>query len=73
MEKRNVLRTLGFDLEKVASRVSEVLGVEVEDVWGRGRYRHVVEARSLLCCWAISGPTRSSTIKLDKTYATTYF
>ena len=28
MEKRYTLRSKGFDLERVASRVSEVLGVE---------------------------------------------
>jgi putative transposase len=53
MEKRYALRARGFDLEKVASRVSEVLGVEVEDIWIRGRYRHVVEARSLFCYWSV--------------------
>ena len=53
MEKRYALKAHGFDLEKIASRVSEVLGVEAEDVWGRGRYRHIVEARSLLCCWSM--------------------
>jgi len=53
MEKRYALRAHGFDLEKVALRVSEVLGVEAEDVWAGGRYRHVVEARSLFCYWAV--------------------
>ena len=53
MEKRYALRARGFDLEKVASRVSEVLEVEVEDIWTRGRYRHVVEARSLFCYWSV--------------------
>lgn len=53
MEKRYALRARGFDMEKVASRVSEVLGVEVEDIWARGRYRSVVEARSLFCYWSV--------------------
>jgi REP element-mobilizing transposase RayT len=53
MEKRYALRAHGFDLEKVALRVVEVLGVEAGDVWTRGRYRRVVEARSLFCYWSV--------------------
>jgi len=53
MEKRYALRSSGFDLERVASRVSEVLGVEPEEVWAQGKYRRIVEARSLLCYWSV--------------------
>lgn len=49
MEKRYALRLRGFDLGKVASRVSEVFGVKPEEVWAEGKYRRIVEARSLLC------------------------
>ena len=52
MEKRYALRARGYDLEKVASRVSEVLGAGA--VWTKGKYRHAVEARSLFCYWAVS-------------------
>jgi len=53
VEKRHALRSAGFDLEKVVSRVSEVLGVRPEEVWAEGKYRRMVEARSLLCYWAV--------------------
>jgi putative transposase len=53
MQKRYWLRAHGYDLEKVRLRVSAVLGVEVGAVWMKGRYRHVVEARSLFCYWAV--------------------
>jgi putative transposase len=53
MEKRYALRSRGLDLASVASRVSEVLGVRPEDVWAEGKYRLIVEARSLLCYWAV--------------------
>jgi hypothetical protein len=53
MEKRYKLRSVGFDLERVASRVSEVLGVKPEDVWAKGKYKRIVEPRSLLCYWAV--------------------
>jgi putative transposase len=52
MEKRYALRARGYDLEKVASRVSEVLGAGA--VWTKGKYRHAVEARSLFCYWTVS-------------------
>jgi putative transposase len=53
MERRYALRSRGFDLERIAIRVSEVLGVEPEEVWAEGKCRRMVEARSLLCYWAV--------------------
>jgi len=52
-EKRYALRSRGFDLERVASRVSQVLKVKPQEVWAEGKYRRIVEARSLLCYWAV--------------------
>jgi putative transposase len=65
MERRYALRSRGMDLDKAALRVAEVLGAKEEDVWARGRYRQVVEARSLLCFWAVRelGVTMSSLAK----------
>jgi hypothetical protein len=53
MEKRYELQSRGYDLEKVGIRVAEVLGMPRDEVWGSGRYRHIVKARSLLCYWAV--------------------
>ena len=53
MERRYALRARGVDLALIASRVSEVLGVKPEEVWAEGKYRRIVEARSLLCYWAV--------------------
>ena len=53
MEKRYALRARGVDLAFIASRVSDVLGVKPEEVWAEGKYRRIVEARSLLCYWAV--------------------
>lgn len=53
VERRYALRSGGFDLERVASRVSEELGLRPEEVWAKGKYRRIVEARSLLCYWAV--------------------
>jgi len=53
MERKYDLESRGFTLDKVATRVAEVLGMNPEDVWATGRCRHIVEARSLLCYWAV--------------------
>jgi putative transposase len=53
MEKRYALRSRGFDLKTVASRVADVLGVKPEEVWAKGKYRRIVEVRSLFCYWAV--------------------
>jgi len=53
MEKRYALRSGGLNLEGVAVRVSEVLGLKPEEIWAAGKYRRIVEARSLLCYWAV--------------------
>ena len=62
MERKYDLQSRGFTLEKAATRVAEVLGVKPEDIWATGRYRHIVEARSLLCYWSVRelGITMSS-------------
>jgi putative transposase len=53
MENRYALRAHGVDLASIASRVSELMGVKAEEVWAEGKYRRIVEARSLLCYWAV--------------------
>lgn len=53
MERKYHLQARGFDLTKAASRVAKVLGIEEEKVWAAGRGRKIVQARSLLCYWAI--------------------
>lgn len=53
METRHALRARGIDLVKIAMRVSELMSVKLEDVWAQGKYRRIVDARSLLCYWAV--------------------
>ena len=47
------LRRRGYDIKRIAERVSEIYEMEVWEVLGRGRQRHRVKARSLLCYWAV--------------------
>lgn len=53
MERSYRLRSQGMDLEKLAQKVAEVLGMEPEEVWSSGKHRRTVQARSLFCYWAV--------------------
>ena len=53
-ERRCRLKAKGLDLNAVAVRVSKLLNIPSEDVWSKGKYRHIVAARSLLCYWAVN-------------------
>ena len=47
------LRGSGYDLEKIGQRVCEIYGIEKGDIYSRGRRKRQVEARDLLCYWAV--------------------
>jgi putative transposase len=53
MKRGYAIKALGMDLNAVAERVSELLDIKVNDVWAKGKYQRVVDARSLLCYWAV--------------------
>ena len=53
MERCYALRARGIDLDSVVVRVSEALKIKTEDVWAKGKYQRIVDARSLLCYWAV--------------------
>ena len=42
-----------FKLHMKSVRVAHIVGLEVKDVWSAGKYRKIVQARSLLCYWAV--------------------
>ena len=52
-ERKSLLKSQGWDLDKLAAHVAKLLEIDVSVVWSAGKYRHIVEARSLLCYWAI--------------------
>ena len=51
-ERRYRLKAKGVDLDFIAQRVSELLDIPMDALWSRGKQRHLVRARSLLCYWA---------------------
>ena len=52
-ERKSLLKSQGWDLDKLAAYVAELLEIDVSVIWSTGKYRHIVEARSLLCYWAV--------------------
>jgi len=52
-EKKYRLKAQGYDLDAVVTRVSELLGIQPEEVVARGKNPITVTARSLLCYWAV--------------------
>jgi len=43
------LQKQGYDLNKIAERVSELLDYSLDDIWNKGKRKQRVKARSLLC------------------------
>jgi putative transposase len=52
MEKRYALLAKGYDLDKLAVKVSELMGLKPSEIWAPGKERKRVKARSLYCYWA---------------------
>jgi len=45
---------MGYDFEKVVERVSELFQVEKDYITARGRQKDRVQARNLICYWAVA-------------------
>jgi len=52
-EKKYLLKSKGYTLNDVVNRVAEILNVKPQVVWASGKHRKTVEARSLMCYWAV--------------------
>jgi len=48
-EKKYELKRLGYDLDRVAVRVAEIYGIEVDDIFLKGKQQQRVKARSPFC------------------------
>ena len=53
MERKYALIAHGYDLSKIAAKVADLMGLEEFEVWAPGKERRRVQARSLLCYWAV--------------------
>ena len=47
------LQSRGYDLKEVEQRVMETFEINRDEIYSKGRRRSQVEARSLLCYWAV--------------------
>jgi putative transposase len=47
------LKRRGFDLNRIANRVEELLGAEPGSIYSKGRRKEQTLARSLFCYWAV--------------------
>ena len=53
IERRQRLRAQGYDFQKVVSRAGELIGLNVEEVIKPEKQPQRVQARSLVCYWAV--------------------
>jgi putative transposase len=53
LERRYALQAKGVNLDYIADRVAQLLGMDSKQVWRPGKYKQQVVARSLLCFWAV--------------------
>ena len=47
------LKRLGYDLDRIASRVAEIYKIEVKEIFLKGKHQKRVKPRSLFCYWAV--------------------
>lgn len=52
LEQKYDLKARGYDFDRVAQRVAEVMEMEIEQVTAFGKSPQTVKARNLLCFWA---------------------
>ncbi len=52
-EHKYELKRLGYDLDRIASRVAEIYKIEVNDIFLKGKQQKRVKAGSLFCYWAV--------------------
>ena len=53
LERKYRLRAEGYDFYKVVDRVAHLMGLKRDEVLSPGKYKKVVEARSVVCYWAM--------------------
>jgi putative transposase len=53
-ERKYELKRLGYDLNRVAMKVSEIYQIDAEDILSKGKQQKKVKARSLFCYWAVN-------------------
>ena len=52
-ERKYRLKSQGYDMDRLAGRVAEILSIEPEEIFKAGKQPLKVKARSLFCYWAV--------------------
>jgi REP-associated tyrosine transposase len=47
------LKGLGYDLDKISQKVSKIYDIKIEEIYSRSRRKSRVQARDVLCYWAV--------------------
>ena len=53
LEQKYKIQSQGYDIDKIARRVGDLMDMSAEQVFAAGKNRQIVRARSLLCYWAV--------------------
>jgi putative transposase len=53
LDRRYELKRRGYNLDRIAGRVADILNMKKEDVFTRGKQVMKVKAKSMLCYWAV--------------------
>jgi len=53
LERKYQLKSQGYDIDKLADRVSEIFSIKPEEIFQPGKRPVKVKARSLFCYWAV--------------------
>lgn len=69
-ERGYQLKAKGVDLDYIAAKAAKIYGIELEDIFAKGRMKTRAEARGLLCYWAtreLNIPLSDLAVKLSMT------
>jgi len=53
LDHQYLLKSLGYDLEKISQKVSELYGIDKREIYSKSRRKVQVKARDLFCYWAV--------------------
>jgi putative transposase len=53
LDRQYLLKSLGYDLDKISQKVSELYGIDKKEIFSKGRRKIQVKARDLFCYWAV--------------------
>jgi putative transposase len=53
LKRKYRLKAEGYDFDKVVDRVSELMDLKRDEILSPGKYKKVVEARSVVCYWGM--------------------